>query len=662
MLSEEKILKNIAEGKTFEATLDDGSITIKIQEYLPYLCTAIHAGDKMRSVVSKKCLLTKAERKKEEDPYTDDLISPFPMTIVSNDSRYEYDLNRAPDQCIYTEAWNQKVWKSPLNAKEKQGSLDKHARYYRIIKALVSKIESIFGGCIVIDLHSFNYQRDNKITAPVFNLGTAQIDNDKWQKTLDSFKKNLSKIELPNLNTTVEYNAVFQGRGYQATFVKNLSDKTLLIPLEIKKIFMDEITGEAFPLVIESLRDGLYEAIIDTAMGFNASLNTQTMSKSDFVSSEIEPIVFEVDAALYKLASNVDTLLYVNPVNLLREKRKFYSNNDYIPDFHYRQLRVDPYLFREQLYQLPVSKIQDPALRRLYRDVVDNYATKIELLTNVATPHFLYNSLRYYGEPSSTDLANAEFLLHIPNIPDENISSEIVDAQMAKERFEEEARQSGLDCKVMISTKLIAKAMVNSGKKLLLVNKDLNTSRTELEALVHHELGIHMSTTMNAELQPLKVLKLGFPGNTHTQEGMAILSEYLSGNLTSARLRILAIRVIAVDAMVKGANFCDVYNLIRHKYNLSRDDSFNITVRVCRGGGFTKDYLYLKGLRDLVKLNNKRSLTPLLVGKTSCNYIDVLEELIDRKILIEPKYIPKSFSMDAFQKQPILNYLIKAIK
>ena len=36
----------------------------------------------------------------------------------------------------------------------------------------------------------------------------------------------------------------------------------------------------------------------------------------------------------------------------------------------------------------------------------------------------------------------------------------------------------------------------------------------ELRALIHHELGVHIVTTVNSEHQILKVFKLGLPGNT----------------------------------------------------------------------------------------------------------------------------------------------------
>lgn len=128
------------------------------------------------------------------------------------------------------------------------------------------------------------------------------------------------------------------------------------------------------------------------------------------------------------------------------------------------------------------------------------------------------------------------------------------------------------------------------------VNMGCQFSPADLNALIHHELGVHMVTSINADRQPLKVLKLGLPGNTHTQEGgLAILCEYLSGNFPLQRLKTLALRVITVDKMVRGDSFSETFNHLVTEHRLDKNDAFTITARAYRGGGFTKDYLYLKG-------------------------------------------------------------------
>lgn len=47
-LSEAEILERIQQHVPFEAQLNDGSLTIRISEYQPYIATAIHHGHRLR--------------------------------------------------------------------------------------------------------------------------------------------------------------------------------------------------------------------------------------------------------------------------------------------------------------------------------------------------------------------------------------------------------------------------------------------------------------------------------------------------------------------------------------------------------------------------------------------------------------------------------------
>ena len=271
-LNEEQICDYLSVGKIFEAILEDGSLEIGVQEYVPYLCTAIHAGHELRTDLADICLLNEEERYSEEDPYTDELIESFPITLVARDSRYEYDLNRPTDKCLYEEAWGKKVWRQPLTAEQLQVSCHKHSRYYYLLEALVAALNCRFGGCLAIDLHSYNWQIRQHKDAPIFHLSTAQLDLRNWSRLIKVLENGLAAIKLPNLETTVARNTVYKGRGFQAKFVRDRFLKTPLIPLEIKKIYMDERSGEVFPLVIESLKKGLHKAVLDTASYFSKYL------------------------------------------------------------------------------------------------------------------------------------------------------------------------------------------------------------------------------------------------------------------------------------------------------------------------------------------------------------------------------------------------------
>jgi len=311
------------------------------------------------------------------------------------------------------------------------------------------------------------------------------------------------------------------------------------------------------------------------------------------------------------------------------------------------------------LYKLPVDDINDASIQQLYRHVIDNLASKIDLLTSIGTEDFIYNSLKYYGEPSQTDIANAHFILHLNDdeFPEDEVQ---LDADAAIEYFRFQAQEWKLKCKVEKSGKLVAKAMVNNEKALLLINKDAVFTEMELHAFAYHELGIHMLTTLNAKKHPLKVFSLGLAGNTHTQEGIALYSEYCSGSLTIKRLKIIALRVIAVQYMLKHSDFVKTYHALMNEFSLDKQFAFTLTTRVYRGGGFTKDYLYLKGFRDILTIAKQQSIDNLLVGKTGLADFDIVSEMVERGLLERPISLFDTSYKGSNNK--VLDFIVNSIK
>lgn len=87
---------------------------------------------------------------------------------------------------------------------------------------------------------------------------------------------------------------------------------------------MDERTGEVFPIVLERLHSGIHRAVIDTAAAFNHKLGGNRLNRLSMLPANLDPLVVQVDNALYKLARGIETLNYVNPINLQQEKRRFF--------------------------------------------------------------------------------------------------------------------------------------------------------------------------------------------------------------------------------------------------------------------------------------------------------------------------------------------------
>jgi uncharacterized protein (TIGR02421 family) len=602
-------------------------------------------------------MLSADERRYEEDPFTEEIISSFPITIQGLDSRYRYDLNRSPQECIYNIAWDKKIWRTKLSRKEREESQSRHASYYKILECLITMLEDTFKACVIYDIHSFNYKR--REDTPLFNIGTHFIDRNTFGPVLAHLQKQLRAVSLPNIENRFAFDEVFQGRGHQASFVHRLHPASLHIPLEIKKVYMDELTGEAYPLILENLKEALKHSLSYNGAYFARKYAGKRVHRSHFIAVENGKLIKSVDDALYKIARNLDTLQYINPVNLVQERKRFYSKKyNYTPQFVYRQLKIDPFVFRKSLYEIPVDDIRDVSIRQLYRNTVDMLAARIDLLATIGTDSFLYNSLRYYGEPRESDIQLARFFISAPPIEKEETAD--IDATDCALAFREAVAGYGFKCRVELSNKIVARAMVSNTRKAILINKQAKFSKTDINALISHELGVHMITTVNSDHQPLKIFKLGLPGNTETQEGLAIFCEYLSGNLTLPRIKTLAFRVIAVQMMVQGFDFSRIYKTLSEDFGLSRETAFRITARVFRGGGFTKDYLYLSGLQKVLRLHRSGDNIELLfVGKTSVAHLGILKEMAATNVIKEPHLLPNDWN-SSVGGNLILDYLLGA--
>ena len=332
------------------------------------------------------------------------------------------------------------------------------------------------------------------------------------------------------------------------------------------------------------------------------------------------PNVFAIDGNLDRLVKKIELLTYLNPLNIEKEKHRFFSSK-YVdePIFKYKKLQFDPYKLNRLFFSQRLERIKDEQIRKFYQEVVYYYANMIQCIETIGqNKKFYYNSLRVYGTPTEKDVQNARFILHLADEPDTEDMEKIYTPEDAKVYFEEFVQQYNFPLNISFSNSIAADAMVSNNTQSLLIKKNTIFSRNQLLTLANHEIGVHLVTIYNGMMQPLKVFSNGFPKNVETQEGLAVFSEYMSGALSLKRLKELAYRVLASDSLIKGYSFSDTFDMLHGQYKLDRNKAFTITMRVHRGGGFTKDRLYLSGLKKIYKRHkNGLSMDALLTGKVT---------------------------------------------
>ncbi|WP_394749084.1 flavohemoglobin expression-modulating QEGLA motif protein [Spongiimicrobium salis] len=340
--------------------------------------------------------------------------------------------------------------------------------------------------------------------------------------------------------------------------------------------------------------------------------------------------LFEIDANLNRLIQRIELLNYVNPLNIEKEKNRFFASKySKEPTFKYPKIKFDAYKLHRLFFSQRLERIKEPEVQALYQDIIYYYANMIQCIKTIGKANeFYYNSLRIYGTPTERDVDNAKFILHYENETEDSTQVKRFTAEDAKAYFEAFSKQYDFPLHIKFSTNIAADAMVRNSTQTLLIKKNTTFSENQLLTLANHEIGVHLVTTYNGMLQPLKIFSNGFPKNVETQEGLAVFSEYMCGALTLKRLKELSYRVLASDSLIKGYGFSDTFDLIHNQYKLNKHDAFSITLRAHRGGGFTKDRLYLSGLKKIYKrYKNGQDMDALLSGKVTLEYEDTIAKL-----------------------------------
>ncbi|MEM7162616.1 MAG: tyrosine/phenylalanine carboxypeptidase domain-containing protein [Bacteroidota bacterium] len=368
-----------------------------------------------------------------------------------------------------------------------------------------------------------------------------------------------------------------------------------------------------------------------------------------------------VDYSLHQLVKEIEILNFINPTNVETERKKFIqSRGRYTPQFKYKNPSVNFASLKRKLNKIPIEVIGDDSLEFLYEQTIQSFCDRLDILNTIDTSDFLDRNLRYFGEPQKRDVDNAGFILYCPH--EENVEKNEIDHQTAFDIFSNMIDDYGFEAEIIITKKIISKAMVKNQKRQVLLKNGAIFDFNTLHGTAHHEIGVHMVTTVNSNLQSLKIFNSGLPLFTKTQEGLAIMAEYLSGHLSVWRLKELALRVMSIHKMINGESFKKVFDFVYEEGRMKEKDAFYMVTRIFRGRGCTKDHLYLKGFAELLRHKNEgKSFDNLLIGKTSLAFLPLIDELIDKGIAQKPSYITKVFENEE-SPSDIVEFIIKGLK
>jgi uncharacterized protein (TIGR02421 family) len=299
-----------------------------------------------------------------------------------------------------------------------------------------------------------------------------------------------------------------------------------------------------------------------------------------------------------------------------------------------------------------LRRVEDPVLEHLFAEKRRELDQQLTMLACRNSGDFRYVSLTLYGPVEPELLAHARDILD--RVPGDRHRGEAIGAdsvRKAARALVADYRHSNPDFNGRIDVRQDIPAGLMVSGRTLMISQSTRMPKHRLDALLQHEVSVHLLTWVNGNAQGLKIFRTGLAGYEGVQEGLGVFAEHAVGGLTASRLRLLAARVVIVDAMIAGAEFVEAFRMLRDQ-GFGTRMAFNVAARIYRSGGLSKDAIYLRGFKQVLDLLAGGSdLTPFWYGKIAARHVPVIEELAARGLLRPPRTLPQFLARPDAQKR-----------
>lgn len=533
------------------------------------------------------------------------------------------------------------------------GSRKFRQKLTRLVHAVGEILADRCGAFIIIEIWSGDKESSPDLPSAVPSFRILLPSAGALTGSAETLKNALRAIQSNKTPSSVEiaFSLRISPPGLGSLISKAEADRLncFLMGLEIQPVYRGSGNGPVYPLKLRKLHYGLSRALKRAAFEFS---HTHTSVRPDHYYSlgrrAMVKAVWDVDRHLADINSAFDFLLLLTPVNIDSAWSKFRSSKcRRTPEFCYRPRNIDPAAVKRDLYKIRIERVEDPLLASLFREKRTELDRQITMIEDRNTERFMYGSLQLFGGVSNTLAEVAENILsalppHSRTVGRNGYLDAAAIADRAKQEIDHyKMIYPSLSAGVQIRSDIVG-VMVSRGN--LLINGNVKIPHSRTEALLQHEIGTHILTYYNGLAQPFRQLYCGLAGYEELQEGIGVLAEYLSGGLSHSRLRLLAGRVIAVKCLTDGASFLETFRTLHRNYGFAQQAAFTVAARVYRGGGLTKDAVYLRGLLRLLDyLAQGGEIESLLVGKIATDHVPVIRELQWRKVLhrapLRPRYL-----------------------
>ncbi|MBB3809714.1 flavohemoglobin expression-modulating QEGLA motif protein [Pseudochelatococcus contaminans] len=420
------------------------------------------------------------------------------------------------------------------------------------------------------------------------------------------------------------------------------------IAVRFAPIYRQPESGASYPELRQRLIANVVDACLQAYEAFASNTGAFTVtSHRAFGRKAFIDAVRRLDRSIDDIVSSFDFLPTLTPINAGQawtEFRKSLYREP--PRFYYRPLAVDIEAQKRKLYAVSFEHLEDPVLYQLFREKQQEVDLQLTMLAAMHTPRFTEFSRALYGPVEKELKALAEAILTAlpPRTRAQREKAETANRDTVAEAARAmigayREKMPEFNASVEIRSDLPAGLMVTGSR--LLVASATTVDSNRLHALLCHEVGVHLLTYFNGSVQGLRLFRTGLSGYEGVQEGLAVLAEYLAGGMTRERLRLIAGRVVGCAAMLDGATFDETYSLLTSTHGFEASVAFGIALRIYRGGGLSKDAIYLRGLTEiLAHLRAGGALSPFWMGKIAARHFPVMQELALRGLLRQPAVTP----------------------
>ena len=347
---------------------------------------------------------------------------------------------------------------------------------------------------------------------------------------------------------------------------------------------------------------------------------------------------------------------------------KFLNNwrrgNPLLPEVTTRPVKLDESI--SALESIAQRCSQDDPVEKFLAETAQSYADSARMLSTIGTREFTRYSARVFGRPDTiyknigmSAVDSAKYFLTVtdallgnsqlfPSTPGE-VSSEDF-ASWLRSEVDEFFDHDVVE--VVIDRNMSSKAL--AGATRIRIRGNTEFSQLDKDQLLYHEAFVHTATQLNGKKQQnLKSLGLAAPRTTRTQEGIAVTAELMTNAMDITRLRRIALRVIAVQKALDGADFLDVFGFFVNA-GQTPEESVRSAQRIFRGGAvqggvvFTKDAVYLQGLLEVhtfmrlaIHDNRPDLIRNLFAGRLTMADVLRLAPLFKTGWLNPPAYLPE---------------------